>query len=806
MADTQEKINIIDLEINQDEALQELTELHQQIVENKNATKDLAKANKELEDQGKANSVQYQNNAKQIETNKAQLKGLNKEYTTRQKIVTDVLTSNERELGTLEKLAIQNRELRQELRELNLETEEGVARQKEIVKQIDANTEVIKDNSDSYVQQKMNIGNYQSALDGLSPQLAGASRGIQGITAAAKAFIATPFGIILLAIAGAVKVIGEAFQRSQKLMDQFAAVAKGVGAALDVVFDRVSNALERVVQAFKDPKQAVIDFANAIKTNLVNRVQALPKLFTAVFESIKQTVKGNFDEAKASIREAGEALVQFNTGFDAAQQKKIADGIKGVRVEIREEAAAARELAQAQNALKDAEIEAIATVAQLTKEREKARLEAKDGTLSVEERLAAQDRAIAADEKILQTELELARERARISQEQIDLGKSTRDELEENARIQAELINLESAYYTRSKELVTERVSLQNQLAAEQKATADETAASLKKQAEDLQAFVEREVEIWKLRNQTVVENADVLTEELVANEKARLDELQAQQEAAVQQAFDNALITEQEKQLQLLQIQADSNAQKLALEQEFQDQKREIEESNAAQLFELQQAELETRLASQFELRRADLDAWYAEQQSLAKGNQEVLTQLDDTYSALRQQIQQEETNAKIDSFQVGLQAVQGALQENTVAYKAVTTALIAIDTYKAAISAFSAMAGIPYVGPILGGIAAAAATAAGLTAIRNVWAVDEKGGARSVSSPASGSGGGTSSVSASPPEVSISSDGGVVARDLDSAAGNQETIVEQQPVLVTDQVTADQKNLQEAETLATV
>lgn len=44
---------------------------------------------------------------------------------------------------------------------------------------IDANTAVIQLNQDKYVQQKMNIGNYQSALDGLKTQLLEASKALQ---------------------------------------------------------------------------------------------------------------------------------------------------------------------------------------------------------------------------------------------------------------------------------------------------------------------------------------------------------------------------------------------------------------------------------------------------------------------------------------------------------------------------------------------------------------------------------------------------------------------------------------------------
>jgi lambda family phage tail tape measure protein len=52
-------------------------------------------------------------------------------------------------------------------------------------------------------------------------------------------------------------------------------------------------------------------------------------------------------------------------------------------------------------------------------------------------------------------------------------------------------------------------------------------------------------------------------------------------------------------------------------------------------------------------------------------------------------------------------------------IAYKALATSLAIVDTAKAAIAAFSAMAGIPYVGPILGAVAAAAAVAAGAVQI---------------------------------------------------------------------------------------
>ncbi len=71
--------------------------------------------------------------------------------------------------------------------------------------------------------------------------------------------------------------------------------------------------------------------------------------------------------------------------------------------------------------------------------------------------------------------------------------------------------------------------------------------------------------------------------------------------------------------------------------------------------------------------------------------------------------------------------------------AYKAFAIAQTVIDTYKAAVGAFSALASIPYVGPILGAAAAAAAIAFGMARVKSIQSMQPGGGA-------SGGGGGAS------------------------------------------------------------
>lgn len=72
----------------------------------------------------------------------------------------------------------------------------------------------------------------------------------------------------------------------------------------------------------------------------------------------------------------------------------------------------------------------------------------------------------------------------------------------------------------------------------------------------------------------------------------------------------------------------------------------------------------------------------------------------------------------------------------EQSAAGKAMAVAAATIDTYKAANSAYAAMAGIPVVGPALGIAAAAAAVISGIANVKNILSVDPEGSSSSAAS----------------------------------------------------------------------
>ena len=117
----------------------------------------------------------------------------------------------------------------------------------------------------------------------------------------------------------------------------------------------------------------------------------------------------------------------------------------------------------------------------------------------------------------------------------------------------------------------------------------------------------------------------------------------------------------------------------------------------------------------------------------------------------------------------------------------KGVSIAQAGIATFESATKAFNSLAGIPVVGPVLGGVAAAAAVAAGLVNIKKISSQKfDGGGDNSPASNVSGGGGAASSASGgiiTPPTFNL---GGQQIGGASNILGSNNIINGQQPVKV--------------------
>jgi hypothetical protein len=160
--------------------------------------------------------------------------------------------------------------------------------------------------------------------------------------------------------------------------------------------------------------------------------------------------------------------------------------------------------------------------------------------------------------------------------------------------------------------------------------------------------------------------------------------------------------------------------------------------------------------------------------------------TMIEQVYSDKRRKIEQDEQSKKMgiaasgfanmasvaDSFyQLSHNKSKVALK----AYQVMKSGETVISTADSAMKAYSAMAGIPYVGPALGAAAAAAAVAAGAVQLQSIWSIGSDGSGGAVNAGAST---GTSSASSA-----------VVAQPAsNSAASNLSVTVQVQGNVISD------------------
>ena len=151
---------------------------------------------------------------------------------------------------------------------------------------------------------------------------------------------------------------------------------------------------------------------------------------------------------------------------------------------------------------------------------------------------------------------------------------------------------------------------------------------------------------------------------------------------------------------------------------------------------------------------RQAEIDGFQTQRDTLDKiliksvGKQEQATiKTGDITSDLKKRAAKDEikidkltSDQKLSVASDTLGNLAGLLGESSAAGKAAAIAQTTIETYKGAQSAFSSLAGIPIVGPVLGGIAAAAAISSGIATVKQITSVKTPGG----------KGGGGSSISA--------------------------------------------------------
>lgn len=209
-------------------------------------------------------------------------------------------------------------------------------------------------------------------------------------------------------------------------------------------------------------------------------------------------VSAAFNVIRDRISTVGEAISLVFSGKFSEAADKLKGSFKGITDEIKEEIKVMTDLEKRQQALRDAEIQFTVQRAATRKEIEKARLLAEDETKSQEERINALQKALDLETKTTNQELELARERVRIQEEQMKVSENLVEDEKKLADFRADVLAKETKSLRLQKRVQTEINELQREIDAEQEAIRKEKEkkeeeARKKKEAADKKAAKEAE-------------------------------------------------------------------------------------------------------------------------------------------------------------------------------------------------------------------------------------------------------------------------------------------------------------------------
>ena len=293
--------------------------------------------------------------------------------------------------------------------------------------------------------------------------------------------ISTGIGAFVIAIGSLVSY----FTNTKKGAEQLQRIFKGFGAAVAVLTDRFSAVGETIVNAFSNPKEAIIGLWNTLKENIINRVEGIMLQFKALSKVIEGAFDLDLDTIKEGFGDFGEATIQVATGMDEIQRKNFANTVKEITTEIKNETKAAVELAGALQKIKDAEREFSIQKAKTAQEIQKARFEAMDENKTLEERLEALQKAADLEIETTNKAIQLQKEKLAARQAEVDLGESLEEDYDDLAQLEVELINLQTQSFQTRKRIQGEIEALTREQAALEKQAALDLAAANKKVADD---------------------------------------------------------------------------------------------------------------------------------------------------------------------------------------------------------------------------------------------------------------------------------------------------------------------------------
>ena len=376
---------------------------------------------------------------------------------------------------------------------------------KEVIIELKAKTDKIeKDvegiNKDIKTLNK-NVDKTAEGFEGVEQATQDTAKGVKKIGATLKAI---GIGLLLAAFAK----LKEVFEQNQKVADTFNIAFESLSIAFNDFFRFLENNVGTITGFFKsifdDPKQSLIDFANAFKRNIQERFESYLDTLGFLASAVKKVFSGDFAGALEDVKSAGKESLDVLTGVDNTFEKsvetvgKVTKAVKGY---VESTVDAATENVELEKAARLADATLQGLLEEFDKRAEKQRQIRDDESISIAKRIEANTKLGEILDEQEEKMLDAAKKKLAAAQaefdknkENIDLQIALKDAQNELAAVEAQITGFRSEQLTNTNSLLREQKDIQNELAEIGKNEFELAKIQRDQEEKEKRALIEREV------------------------------------------------------------------------------------------------------------------------------------------------------------------------------------------------------------------------------------------------------------------------------------------------------------------------
>lgn len=325
------------------------------------------------------------------------------------------------------------------------------------------------------------------AITAFSGIVAGAKKSVIGMKTLRGAVMATGIGALVIAVIA----LAQAFTSSEEGQNRAAKIMGVIGNITSTLTDGLAILGEGMITAFSNPLESIQTLATMIKENIVNRFMGLLELVPAIGDAIVLVFKGEWTEA---AKVATDAVAKVTLGVEDFTDKAV-EAAEAAQEWIEKQVEEGRIAASiADKRAKADKIDRANIVARAQADKEIADLRFKSEQrekFSALERMKFLEEASAKAEEITNKEIASARLRFQAKKAENKLSKSTKEDKDEEAQLEATLIALETKKLNLQKRLQTSITTFRN----EDKAARAAEKKAKEKEAADAEIAAQKEIE-----------------------------------------------------------------------------------------------------------------------------------------------------------------------------------------------------------------------------------------------------------------------------------------------------------------------